>query len=61
VKQGDNILLSWPTNVALFQLESTLAVGSAAVWSTVPSLVFGTNNVATDLISGARKFYRLKK
>jgi len=61
VKQGDNILLSWPTNVALFQLESTLAVGSAAVWRTVPSLVIGTNNVATDLMYGARKFYRLKK
>jgi hypothetical protein len=60
---GSNMVISWPTNVAGFTLLSATNVSSTAVWSTVvPSpLVSGNQYVATNGVSGAAKFYRLKK
>jgi hypothetical protein len=55
-------VLSWPTNFTGFTLEANTNLGSN-VWSVVspaPS-VSGTNNVVTNAISGAARFYRLSQ
>ncbi|MGD0262344.1 MAG: choice-of-anchor tandem repeat GloVer-containing protein [Verrucomicrobiota bacterium] len=59
---NSNVVLSWPTNFTGFTLEANTNLGSN-VWSVVspaPS-VSGTNNVVTNAISGAARFYRLSQ
>ena len=59
---GTNVVLTWPTNnTAGLALQSTLNLGSAAVWSPVspaPVIVNGPYTV-TNPISGTQQFYRL--
>jgi uncharacterized repeat protein (TIGR03803 family) len=56
-----NIILSWPTNVTGFTLESATNLGPSAIWnanSTVP-IVIGGQNVVTNPINDAQMFFRL--
>jgi len=60
---GTNVILTWPTNAALFYLQSTPTLGSSANWTNVsagPFVVNGLNTV-TNPISGTGKFYRLSQ
>jgi uncharacterized repeat protein (TIGR03803 family) len=60
------VILAWPTNYAGFDytgftLQSTMNLGSSAVWTTnlpTPVVVNGQNTV-TNPISGTQQFYRL--
>jgi len=57
-----NVILTWPTNYAGFNLQSTTNLVSP-VWTTnspAPVVVNGQNTV-TNPISGTRKFYRLSQ
>jgi uncharacterized repeat protein (TIGR03803 family) len=58
---GANIILTWPTNVAGFTLQSTTNLAPLAVWTTVSpaSVVVNTNNAVTNTLSGIQQFYRL--
>jgi formylglycine-generating enzyme required for sulfatase activity len=60
---GTNVILTWPTNAAGFTLQSTTNLVTPAVWTAVsPSpVLFNTNKVVTNTISGMRKLYRLKE
>ncbi|MGH7951682.1 MAG: hypothetical protein ACREFE_07150 [Limisphaerales bacterium] len=62
-KAGTNAILSWPTNVPGFYLESTTNLGPSAVWNTnLPSpVVINDQNVVTNPIAGNRQFYRLQQ
>jgi hypothetical protein len=59
--QAHNIILSWPTNVIGFTLQSSPNIGASAVWSTVSPLPVVVNgaNVVTNAMSGSRMFFRL--
>jgi hypothetical protein len=62
-RDGSQIVLSWPTSFTGFGLESTLSLTSGAPWSAVspsPVVVNGSYTV-TNTMSGASKFYRLRK
>jgi uncharacterized repeat protein (TIGR03803 family) len=59
---GTNAMVTWPTNVLEFILQSTTNLVPPTVWTTVsppPYAVIGTNNVVTNTISGTNQFYRL--
>lgn len=61
VPGGANVVLTWPTNVIGFTLQSSTNLGSSAVWTTnspEPVVVNGQNTV-TNPISGIRVFFRL--
>jgi hypothetical protein len=63
VRSGANMILTWPTNVAGFTLQSTTSLASSAFWTTnspTPVVVNGQNTV-TNPISGIQKFYRLSQ
>jgi uncharacterized repeat protein (TIGR03803 family) len=55
-----NVILTWPTNVAGFTLQSTTNLVSTN-WNTVSPapVVVNTNNVVTNTISGTQQFFRL--
>ena len=53
---GTNVILTWPTNVTGFTLQSTTNLASPAVWTTVSG-----QNPVTNPITGAQKFYRLSQ
>jgi uncharacterized repeat protein (TIGR03803 family) len=60
---GANVILTWPTTVSGYTLQSTLNLGPAASWgpvSPLPVIVNGQNTV-TNPISGSHKFYRLSQ
>ncbi len=60
---GANVILTGPTNVAGFTLQSTTNLVSPAVWATVspaPVIVNGQNAV-TNPVSGTQNFYRLSQ
>ena len=62
-QDGNQLVLSWPTNAAGFALQSTTNLLSPAVWtsvSTQPVVVNGQNTV-TNPISGTQQFYRLSQ
>jgi uncharacterized repeat protein (TIGR03803 family) len=63
ISSAQNIILCWPTNYTGFTLQSTTNLVPSSVWSTVsPSpIVINGQNTVTNLISGTRQFYRLKK
>jgi hypothetical protein len=57
-----NVILTWPTNVSGFTLQSTTNLVPSA-WSTnspLPDIVNGQFTV-TNAISGTQQFYRLFK
>ena len=63
IHSGTNVILTWPTNVAGFTLQSATNLASPAVWTNVspgPVVVNGRNAV-TNPISGTQKFYRLRQ
>jgi len=59
-KAGSNVLLSWPTNVPGFNLESSANLVAPA-WNPVSPLpsVLNGQNVVTNPIVGAQQYYRL--
>jgi uncharacterized repeat protein (TIGR03803 family) len=60
---GTNVVLTWPTNAAVFTLQATTNLVSPAVWSTVspgPVVVNGQNTFI-EAISDTQKFYRLSQ
>jgi hypothetical protein len=62
-RSGANVIVTWPTNVTGFTLQSTTNLVSPAVWTTVspaPVVVNGQNAV-TNPISGKQNFYRLSQ
>lgn len=62
IKQGTNMIFTWPTNSTEdFVLQSSSNLGSSAVWNTVtPSpVVAGGTYVVTNSMSGTSKFFRL--
>jgi uncharacterized repeat protein (TIGR03803 family) len=58
---GNQIVLSWPTWVPNYQLQTTTNPVSQSVWNTnLPSpIVVNGQNVVTNPISGIQQFYRL--
>lgn len=63
IQNGTNVILTWPTNVAGFNLEFAANLGSPTAWGKVsfaPVVVNGQNAV-TNIISGAQQFFRLTK
>jgi len=56
------VLLSWPTAVADFSLQSTPSLPPAS-WTTVtnPAVVVGANYVVTNNVDAASRFYRLSR
>jgi uncharacterized repeat protein (TIGR03803 family) len=63
IPSGANVILTWPTNVAGFTLQSTTNLVSPAVWITnspAPVVVNGQYAV-TNSTSGTKKFYRLSQ
>ena len=68
IAYGENVVLTWPTNVAEFDytgftLQSTTNLVSPALWAPVSPAPVVTNgqNVVTNLISGTQQFYRLSQ
>ena len=63
IPSGANVVLTWPTNATGFTLQSTMNLGSSAVWSTnspAPVVVNGQNTV-TNPITGTQQFFRLSQ
>ncbi|HXC99133.1 MAG TPA: choice-of-anchor tandem repeat GloVer-containing protein, partial [Verrucomicrobiae bacterium] len=60
LQAGTNVILTWPTNVTGFNLQSVTNAVSTN-WSTVlpGPVVVGGQNTVTNAISGTQKFYRL--
>jgi hypothetical protein len=62
LQSASNVIMTWPTSVTGFTLQSSTNL-SSAVWSTVtpsPVVVNGQNTV-TNPISGTQRFYRLSQ
>jgi uncharacterized delta-60 repeat protein len=57
-----HVVLSWPTNFSSFILEANTNL-SLNTWGTVSPAptVSGTNNVVTNVTSGAERYYRLRQ
>jgi uncharacterized repeat protein (TIGR03803 family) len=56
-----NVVLTWPTNVANFTLQSSASLDSSGTWTTnlpAPVIINGQNTV-TNPISAQQRFYRL--
>jgi hypothetical protein len=61
---GSNAVLSWTTNAPGFNLASSPNLGAAAAWSTngLPSpVVVNGQNVVTNPVAGAQRYYRLQQ
>jgi len=60
---GSKLVLTWPTNVAGFTLQSSTNLGASAIWTTnsPPPTVVNGNNTVTNPISGMQMFYQLSK
>jgi uncharacterized repeat protein (TIGR03803 family) len=58
---GTNVVLTWPTNATVFNLEMATNLGSAPIWTTnsTAPVIIGDQNVVTNAVAGMRKFYRL--
>ena len=61
-RNGNQIVISWPTNYTGFELQNTTALTSGAPWSVVSPLPVVVNNsyTVTNTTSGGSKFYRLR-
>jgi len=62
LRQGDKVLLSWPTNSVGYTLEyaTDLPATSWTSNTTAPAIV-GVNYTATNTMSGPTRFFRLRK
>jgi uncharacterized repeat protein (TIGR03803 family) len=63
IAAGANAILTWPTNIVEFTLESTTNLDPQPVWTTVvpaPVVVGGLNTV-TNPLTGTQMFYRLSQ
>ena len=60
---GNELILSWPTNARAFTLQSTLDLKSPVTWidSTSIPAVIGSHFTLTNTTSGGARFYRLRK
>ncbi len=61
IPYGENVILTWPTNAFVFTLQSSMNLGSSAIWTTnfpAPVLI-GGQNVVINPITGSQMFYRL--
>ena len=60
---GNELILSWPTNAVGFTLQSSLNPTPPVAWidSTNPPAVIGTQFTVTNSTSGGAQFYRLRK
>jgi uncharacterized repeat protein (TIGR03803 family) len=60
---GPNVILTWPSNATGFTLQSTMNLGSSAVWTTnTPApVIVNDQNVVTNPIFGAQQFFRLSQ
>ena len=63
VKQGNSIVLSWPTASTGFSLWVTDSLGAAGAWTTVsqPIVIVGNQNTVTIPIESGSRYYRLKQ
>jgi uncharacterized repeat protein (TIGR03803 family) len=63
IPSGDNVVLSWPTSAPGFTLQSTVNLGSSAIWATnLPApVILNGQNVVTNPITGTQQFYRLSQ
>ena len=62
-RSGANVIVTWPTNVPGFSLQSTTNLLSTPPWSAVspaPSVING-KNTATNNIADSPSFYRLSR
>jgi subtilisin len=60
-KQTNGVVLSWPTNVVGFNLESSSTIGASNSWATVGAVFTNGNNfVVTNTFSTTTQFFRLK-
>jgi hypothetical protein len=60
---GNELILSWPTNAAGFALQSTVGLSPSITWNdctNTPTIV-GTQFILTNNISSGAQFYRLRK
>jgi hypothetical protein len=62
-RSGPNVIVSWPTNVPGFILQSTTNLLSTPSWSDVSpaSVVINGNNTVTNRIADSQKFFRLSR
>jgi hypothetical protein len=63
ISAGANVILTWPTNVSGFALETATNLVSPIVWKTnltAPVIISG-ENVVTNPITDTQQFYRLKQ
>ena len=63
ISAGANVILTWPTNVSGFALETATNLVSPIVWKTnlTAPVVISGENVVTNPISDTQQFYRLKQ
>jgi hypothetical protein len=61
-RMDTNIILSWPVSGAGFRLETTDGFAGSSTWTPATNVpvVIDNQNVVSDPISGARRFYRLR-
>ena len=60
---GTNVIVTWPTSATGFSLECVTNLAAPTNWAAVspgPTVVNG-QNVVTNILSGSRKFYRLRQ
>jgi uncharacterized repeat protein (TIGR03803 family) len=61
VRSGTNVILTWPTSAAGFNLQSTTNLALPGLWAPAgpaPAVINGLNTV-TNAISGRAEYYRL--
>jgi hypothetical protein len=60
---GPNVVLSWPTNLSGFTLQSASGLNLPLTWinSSVSPAIVGSQYVVTNPASGDAQFYRLKR
>ena len=60
---GNELILSWPTNAPGFTLQSTLDLTPPVTWvdSTSAPAVSGAHFTLTNTTTGGAQFYRLRK
>ncbi len=63
IQNGINVVLTWPTNVAGFNLEFATNLASPVFWNTNSSgpVVIGGQNVVTNPMTGSQMFFRLQQ
>jgi len=56
------VLLTWPTNAFVFNLQFITSLGSSANWATdsVVPVVIGEQNLVIKPITDSQMFYRLR-